>query len=149
MTATTSARPAVSVRASASGEVSTWRLNALRVLYFMMALFLVSAVGPLLFQAAPTHMTSVGRALLTGLGLLALLGVRYPLQMLPLMLFEFVWKALWLSFYGLPAWFAGDMDPAYAMSLKETDIGIILVIIVVPWKYAFDRYVAARGERWH
>jgi hypothetical protein len=102
----------------------------------------------MLAQPAPTHMTGVARAMLTALGLLALLGLRYPLQMLPLMLFELAWKALWLAFYGLPAWSAGDMNPAYASSLQETGIGVILVILVVPWKYAWDRYVTRRADRW-
>lgn len=131
-----------------SREVSTLRLNGLRVLYFLIALFLLSGVAPLLGEPAPTHMTSVGRALLVGLGIVALLGLRYPLQMLPVMLFEGAWKAVWLVFYGIPGWLAGEMEPAYASSFKDTGIGIILVIILVPWKYVFERYVRAPGDRW-
>ncbi|HYG31034.1 MAG TPA: hypothetical protein VD887_12580 [Allosphingosinicella sp.] len=131
-----------------SQRVSKFHLYGLRILFFLMALFLLSAVAPLLPESAPTHMTSVARALLAGLGLLAIVGIRYPLQMLPLMLFELAWKVLWLAFYGLPAWSAGEMDPAYASSLKETGIGVILVIVVVPWRYVFDHYVTKAGDRW-
>ena len=151
MTATTTTSTIdaeMAAHAPAEHEVATWRLNALRLVYLLMALFLLSAVAPLLTNPAPTHMTSVARALLVGLGIIALFGLRYPLQMLPLMLFEIAWKGVWLAFYGIPGWMAGAMEPAYAASLKDTGIGVVLAIVVVPWKYVFDHYVAARGERW-
>ena len=46
--------------------------------------------------------------------LLAFFGLRYPLQMLPLLLFEFAWKLLWTIAYGLPQWSAGQFPPTFA-----------------------------------
>jgi len=40
------------------------------------------------------HMRGVVRSLLGALTLLCLLGVRYPVKMLPLLFFEFAWKAI-------------------------------------------------------
>jgi hypothetical protein len=139
---------APSTGAPPAQEVSTFHRYALRLLFLLMALFLLGNVAPMMAEPAPTHMTSVARALLTGLGVLALVGLRYPIQMLPLMLFELAWKALWLAFYGLPAWSAGNMDPAYASSFKETGIGIILAIIVIPWRYVFVHYVTQPSDSW-
>ena len=74
--------------------VSLFHLYGLRILFFLIALFLLSTIGPRLLEPPPTLMTGAARALFTALGLLAALGVRYPLQMLPVMMFEFAWKAL-------------------------------------------------------
>jgi len=35
---------------------------------------------------------------------------RYPIQLLPLLVFETLWKLIWLAAVGVPALMAGDMD---------------------------------------
>ena len=129
-------------------EVAVWRLYALRALYLVIGLFLITGVGPQLANLPPTLMTGVARALLTALGLLALLGVRYPLQMLPLMLFEGAWKAIWLAAIGLPLWTAGRLGPDSAGTFRDCAIGLPLVLVVLPWKYLFEYYVRRPSERW-
>lgn len=133
---------------NAGPQVGLIRLYALRLLFLLMAVFLLTGVAPALALPAPTLMTGVARALFTALGLLALLGVRYPLQMLPLMMFEGIWKAAWLAAYGLPSWVAGTLDPDQAQTFKETGVGVILVVLVIPWGYLWARYVRQPGDRW-
>jgi hypothetical protein len=58
-------------------------------------------------------------SLLAALSALAAFGIRYPLQMLPLLLFEFSWKAIWLVAIALPRWFAHQMDPAITRTLSS------------------------------
>ena len=128
--------------------VSLFHLYGLRILYFLIALFLLSTIGPRLAEPPPTLMTGAARALFVALGLMAALGIRYPLQMLPIMLFEFAWKALWLAFIGLPLWAAGGLDPDNMDTFVNVAVGLPLVLIVVPWRYVIDHYVKRRGERW-
>lgn len=80
--------------------------------------------------------------------LLALVGVRYPLQMLPLLMFEFVWKATWLLVYGLPQWYAGHVPPTFAEDFFAITFGVILMPIVIPWGYIYRHYIQASGDRW-
>ena len=134
--------------ARAEPGVSLFHLYGLRILYLLIALFLLSSVAPLLAAPPPTMMTGAARALFVALGLLAALGVRYPLQMLPIMLFELAWKALWLGFIGLPIWSAGRLDPANLDTFWNVAIGIPLVLVVIPWRYVFDHYVKRPAERW-
>ena len=128
--------------------VSLFHLYGLRLVFLLMALFLLSSVAPMLPERPPTVMTGAGRALFVALGLLAALGVRYPLQMLPIMLFEFTWKLLWLAFIGLPLWAAGQLDPGNAQSFFEIGVGIVLVLIVMPWGHVWRNLVRRPSERW-
>src|SRR3982751_4922958 len=84
-------------------EISIIRLYVLRVAYLLVGVGLALQIWPLVLRSAavpPEHMQGAVRAMLTAVSLLALLGVRYPLQMLPLLLFEFTWKAAWVVAIG-------------------------------------------------
>ena len=130
------------------GDVSLFHLYGLRLVFLLMALFLLSSIGPRLLEPPPTLMTGAARALFTALGLLAAVGVRSPLQMLPVMMFEFTWKALWMAFIGLPLWAAGRLDPDSAQTFFEVGVGVVLVPIVMPWGHVWENYVKRPAERW-
>jgi len=87
-------------------------------------------------------------SLLGGVWLLAIAGLRYPLQMLPLLMFELVWKATWLFAYGLPQWFSGQVPPTFAEDFTAITAGVILMPIVIPWGYVYRHYIKPAGERW-
>lgn len=140
--------PAGASSADGGREVSLFHLYALRALYFMIALFLLSTIGPRLMEVPPTLMTGAARVLFTALGLLAALGVRYPLQMLPIMLFEFAWKTLWMVFIGLPLWADGQLDADNAETFRAVLAGVILCPIAIPWRYVWVNYVKRPGDRW-
>lgn len=91
---------------------------------------------------------SVIRALLGGLSLMCLLGLRHPLRMLPLLLFELVWKLIWVVATGLPAWHAGTLDAYGSETLFACLMGVVLVPLAVPWGHVWRHYVQARGEPW-
>jgi hypothetical protein len=140
--------PAAASTEAAARPVSLFHLYGLRIVFLLMALFLLSSIGPRLLEPPPTLMTGAARALFTALGLLAALGVVYPLRMLPIMMFEFAWKALWIAFIGLPLWAAGRLDPASAQTFFEVGVGVILVPIVMPWSYVWHHYVKGTADRW-
>lgn len=129
--------------------VSLFRLYLMRALYLLIAAGLAFHIWPQLLQHAKplTLWHGVGVSLLTAMSLLAVLGLRYPLKMLPLLLFELVWKAIWLIAVALPLWSAGHLDPDTAATVPECLMGII-VPIVIPWRYVFANYVKAPGDRW-
>jgi hypothetical protein len=78
----------------------------------------------------------------------AILGIRYPLKLLPLLFFEFVWKSIWVLVFGLPLWSAGQLDANTRETLNDCLMGIVLVPLVLPWGYVFSHYLKAPGERW-
>jgi hypothetical protein len=130
--------------------VSTLRLNLLRAVYAMVFLFTATQFWPQLLSLTkpPTLMTGVARCLMAAMAPLMLLGVRQPLKMLPIMLFELIWKSLWFSLIGVPLWLGHQVTPEIFESLKATGLGVVLCPIVIPWGYVVEAYFKAPGERW-
>ena len=127
-------------------EVSLLRLYILRAMY----LVLVVGLGAMIVPEILSHeLTSRGviPALLGAVWLLAVLGLRYPLAMLPLLTFELAWKAIWMIFYGLPQWSAGRYPPTFAEDFFNIAFGAVL-LLVIPWGYVWRHYVRAPSERW-
>ena len=130
-------------------EVSTLRLYLLRALYLLIFLGQGSIQLPVLINraAAVPFWHGVGSSMLGAMALVAILGVRYPLQMLPLLLFEFAWKVLWVLAVYLPKWSAHQLDPDTLESAPSIMMGII-VPIIIPWRYVFANFVKKPGDRW-
>ncbi len=127
-------------------EVSVFRLYLLRALYLLIAVGLGPTIWPQVIHH-PLTMHGSTSSLLAAVGVLAVLGIRYPLQMLPLLFFEMVWKTIWLVAVALPLWSAHRIDADTAESIRACLMGII-VPIVIPWRYVFENYVKKHGDRW-
>jgi hypothetical protein len=131
-------------------EVSTFRLYLMRGLYLLIAVGLGSLIWPgIIHHAKPWgHMQGVANALMAALSALALVGVRYPMQMLPLLLFELLWKAIWVLAVGLPLWSANQLGPDTSETMTNCLLGIVLCPLVIPWRYVFTNYLMKAGDRW-
>lgn len=131
-------------------EVSTLRLSLLRIMYALIAFAMGSQIWPLIVapRVQPAHMTGVARAMLGGLSLVCVLGIRYPLRMLPVLLFELAWKVVWVAAIGLPLWASGRLDPDNAGTLRDCMVGVVLLPVILPWGYLLRHYLRAPGDRW-
>lgn len=130
-------------------DVSLFRLYLLRAAYLLLVVGLGVTVWPAMLHHAPwTMWHSVGESILTAVSLLAILGLRYPLKMLPLLFFELAWKSIWLTSVALPLWMThSPIDPDTADTIQACLMGIIFPI-VIPWRYVFANYVHQAGDRW-
>ena len=137
----------ISHSAGTDGELSPFRLYVLRAIYLLIGLGEGSQVAPGLFSHEPTA-RGVIASLLAGMCLLDLIGIRYPRQMLPLLLFEFAWKLIWMLAFGLPQWSSGLQPPTFAEDFFNIAFGVILMPLVIPWGYVWRHYVRAPGDRW-
>jgi hypothetical protein len=129
-------------------SLPTWRLNLMRVGYLVMGAGLVITKWPEFLAREPWElMHGTVLAMLVAMSVLALLGLRYPQQMLPILLFEVGWKALWFGFVALPLWLDDNLTGA---TLEQTIkvLWVIIVVAVVPWRHAFRQFVLAPVERW-
>ena len=121
-------------------EVSTFRPYLLRAMYsFTVVGLAIEKLPALLHPANLSPGDSVVLSVLGATALLAVVGIRYPLKMLPLLFFEFVWKAIWILVFGLSRFLSGGLDPNISFGGTETLIaclvGVVLVPLVMPWGY--------------
>lgn len=130
-------------------QPSLLRLHMLRGAYLVMAVGLAIVKWPLLPTASTLPLfEGVTLALLVAMSLLALLGVRYPVRMLPVLLFESLWKLLWLGAVALPQLVTGRMDDA-TTRVAVNCLLVVIVLAAVPWPYTWRRFVREPGDRWH
>ncbi len=154
MTTPTAAGPAVPSAGSQSNAghgLPVWRLNLMRAGYLLMAVGLsVVVIWPEFIQGRAASLSvfeGVVAALLGAMCLLAFLGLRYPVQLLPLLIFESLWKVLWLGAVATPHLMAGDMTEEMGTVLGSVVLAVV-IIAVTPWDYVWKRYITATGDRW-
>ena len=114
-----------------SSELSRPRLHAMRAGYLFMGLGLAVVKWPHLSGASDLPLyEGVTLCMLTAMSLLALLGVRHPVALLPVLLFESAWKLLWLALVALPAAVAGDLDAATTATLTSCSLVVVILAIL-------------------
>jgi hypothetical protein len=69
------------------------------------------------------------------------------MQMLPLLLFELIWKAIYLVAFALPLWSAHQINAAAAEDIRSV-LMVVIFIPLIPWRHLFTQYVVRRGDRW-
>lgn len=130
-------------------DISILRIYFIRAMYLLMAVGLGITIWPgILAPGNVSHMGSVVRAMLGALALMSLWGLRYPIKMLPILLFELIWKVIWVVAFGFGPWLHGELDPARQETLFSCLMGVVLVPLAVPWSYVFRHYIRAAGDRW-
>jgi hypothetical protein len=143
------ASAAFAAAAPGADEVSVVRLYALRAGYLLLVVGLGSQIWPAMIHHAKAWdlMQGVANSMLATMSALAVLGLRYPLRMLPLLFFELMWKAIWLIAIALPLWSAGHMDADTVATVQACLVAAIFPV-VIPWSYVATNYLKKPGDRW-
>lgn len=144
VTATPQRRSTTAIPAS----LSVRRINLMRIGYAVMAIGLAVRKWPVLPDAAslPVY-EGVVAAMLTAMSLLALLGLRYPVKLLPLLIFESAWKLIWLAVVAVPHVAAGALSAEMDTMLSSISL-VVVILVVTPWDYVWKTYVRAPGDPW-
>ncbi|WP_448617732.1 hypothetical protein [Geodermatophilus sp. URMC 65] len=141
--------PNPALRPAAPADLPTWRLNTMRIGYAVMGVGLALVKWPIVIgydQSMPLY-EGVVAVLLTGMSLLAFLGLRYPVRLLPILLFETLWKVIWLSVVALPAVLADKVDQAMSEIIINCSV-VVIIAAVIPWRYVWQQYAVAKGDPW-
>ena len=147
MASTTVAAASPNVPEGRDCEVPLWRL------YLLRAMALLGVVNGFLVHPQwmiDPSLTNRGMILgfTAGLWVISFLALRYPVKMLPIFIFEFVWKTIWLLWFGLPQWLSGVRSPQLREDLFS--IGFIAIVfgLIIPWGYVWRHYIKEPSERW-
>jgi hypothetical protein len=129
-------------------QLALWQLNLLRVGYLVMGGGLAVVKWPLLFADKPWGLAEgTIECLLVAMSILALMGLRYPQRMLPILLFEVAWKLLWLGTIALPLWLDNQLEGATRQQATAI-LWVAIIIAVMPWRHVLTQYVLTPGEPW-
>lgn len=147
---TPAAAAAAQRRTGEPAALRTYRLNIMRIGYLVMAVGIAFLKWPLFIEGTASSLPvfeGVVAALLTTMSLLAIVGLRYPVQMLPLLVFESGWKLIWFGAIAIPHLVAGDMSTEMGSVMSSVAVGVV-ILAVTPWDYVWKRYVTAAGDPW-
>lgn len=56
--------------------------------------------------------------------------------------------SIWVLAFGLPLWLDEQLDANTRETLNVCLMGIVLVLLAMPWGYVFRHYMKASGDRW-
>jgi hypothetical protein len=118
-------------------EVSSIRLTILRAMYAVMGFALGYQQFPLFFHHPQWPLTNgMAHCFLAALAALSLVGIVYPLRMLPVLIYELAWKSFWLLGIALPLWLTNQVDADTRQMFYES-IGVVILIPIIPWRFFF------------
>ena len=123
--------------------VRPFNIWGLRLFYLLMLVFVAPAAWKVLLmhQGEWQPVSAAAWAVWATYPSLALFGLFHPLRWLPLMFFTIGYKTIWMVFVALPLLRAGTMEGSSAQPIFESFLGLPLLVLVVPWGYAWRTYV--------
>jgi hypothetical protein len=121
-----------------SAPLGRIRMTLLRAAYLLVGGGLALVIGPKLLDPGTGFTLDEGavNAMLVALSVLSLVGVMRPLQMLPILLFEILWKLIWLMHVAVPQLFAGQVRDGTPETLFACAFAIP-VVLFVPWDHVW------------
>jgi len=72
---------------------------------------------------------------------ISFIGILRPLKMLPIVLFEIVYKIAWLLIVAYPLWMKNELIGSPVEGMTRVFIWVLFPIIAMPWRYFFRTYI--------
>jgi hypothetical protein len=72
---------------------------------------------------------------------ISFIGIIRPLKMLPIVLFEIVYKTTWLFVVAYPLWAKNELIGSPAEGMARVFIWVVFPIVAMPWGYFFRTYI--------
>jgi len=121
----------------------TWRLHLMRGLFFLNFISLAFENGSAVLF--PTEQMGVLEGVTisfwAAFSLLNLVGVRFPLKMLPILLLQLLYKSAWILGTYRPARMSGAIDDGIQEFFWICVAGVGLNVLILPWGYVWREYV--------
>jgi hypothetical protein len=121
-----------------------YRINIclLRLLYFLMIVYVArdSWTTILTHQGQWDPLRAVAFCVWAAYSTLSILGLINPLKMLPIILFEILYKSIWLVIVAYPLWSTHQLAGSPAEELTNAFLWLPLPLLATPWGYVFRTY---------
>ena len=123
-------------------QVPPWRQHLMRGLFFLNFISLAfdnwsSIVFP---KEQLEVLPGVAVSFWAGFALLNLIGVRFPLKMIPILLLQFLYKTAWILGVYRPTWKAGLLTEGITEFFYICVAGIVLNLLIIPWGYVYREF---------
>lgn len=118
----------------------------LRLLFTLMFLFLTyDSWSYILNHEGPWDNTKAAAWCMWGsYSVISFIGILRPLRMLPIVLFEIVYKVTWLFIVAYPLWIKNELVGSPAEDMTRIFVWVIFPIVAMPWTYFFKTHILGK-----
>ena len=115
----------------------------LRLLFSLMFLFVTYDSWSHIFnhRGAWDNANAAAWCMWGSYSVISIIGVIRPLKMLPIVLFEVIYKVAWLGIVAYPLWMKNELIGSPAEGMTRVFVWVIFPIVAMPWRYFFRTYV--------
>lgn len=123
--------------------VYNFKIYLIRLVFLLTFLFVAtdSWTAIITHQGPWDYVRAVAFCVWAAYSTMAVLGLIHPLKMLPMMMFQMFYKAIWLVIVAWPLWSAGELAASPAAEMAKAFSWIFLPILAMPWVYFFKTFV--------
>lgn len=91
------------------------------------------------------HVQTAAWSMWAGFAVVSAFGIFQPLRFLPLVVFDVVYKAIWLGLVAWPLWRSGTLAGHPAEEMTVAFLWGVLPLVAMPWGWAFRHYFRRSG----
>lgn len=115
----------------------------LRILFSLMFLFLsYDSWTHILNHKGTWEVTDAAAWCMWGAyAIISFIGVINPLKMLPIVLFEIIYKITWLVIVAYPLWIKNELINSPAEYTANVFVFVAIPVVIMPWRYFFRVYI--------
>lgn len=115
----------------------------LRLLFTLMFVFLTyESWSTIVNHTGPWNGTTAAAWCMWGsYSVISFIGIIKPLKMLPIVLFEIVYKVAWLFVVAYPLWIKNELAGSAVEGMAAVYIWVVFPIAAMPWGYFFKTYI--------
>ena len=123
--------------------ISRFKIYLLRIVCALTFLFVGydSWLYILTHEGVWMPMESVAFSVWATYSVLSVLGIIHTVKMLPLMLFQVMYKLVWLIVVALPLAVQGTLTGSPVEELTYVFLTVVLPMVGIPWKYLYRNYI--------
>ena len=77
--------------------------------------------------------------------IISFIGIIRPLKMLPIILFEIIYKITWLAVVAYPLWEKNELTGSPVEYTANVFVFVLLPVLFMPWRYFIRTYILGKA----